>query len=308
MDDRPTLPPYGAPRPTPAFANPENTAQQGRFPVASDGDATGDQIGIFQSSSVGSSKTEFLPDLRPYKFTIGEAIDRFAAAGRNCPSLRTMQRYCQEGAIDCYKVTVNRDGVPVSEWLVHETSLAEFIERRPPYGDAGDAKPQPENVKDVTDQPADMATPLHVGDANTQTKSEKDFANSRDDMATPPDAGDAKTETRTLGEVLIDNARLTAELDGHQALIEELRDDKAFMREELVEARTHRADVKEIAERTLKTLETIAIGGKLEELPEAPRTERVNTSSELRVHHAEEAERVEPGDNVNSDNRGDSVK
>ena len=46
-------------------------------------------------------------------------------------------------------------------------------------------------------------------------------------------------------------------------MIEEIRADKEFLREDLREARAGRQDVTAIAQRMLETLESIAIGGKL---------------------------------------------
>jgi hypothetical protein len=67
-------------------------------------------------------------------------------------------------------------------------------------------------------------------------------------------------ETRTIAEVLIENARLLAQVEGRDAMIAELKEDRTFLREEVREGRKTRDDVKNIAERMLDTLKTIAIG------------------------------------------------
>lgn len=228
--------------------------------------------------------TNFLPDLSPYTLTIGQAIDRFSLTGCNRPSERTMQRYCQSSEIDCYKITTTRNGKPVTEWLVNESSLTKFIESRPSHGvataEAGDASDARQIADTQSVKPNDMATPDPDGDAWRRHDEAPPVEMTPDDMATPPLAGDAKTETRTLAEVLIDNARLTAELAGRDALLEQIVDDRTFLREELKEARKLRGDVREIAERTLMTLETIALGGKLNRLREAPRMTGDNGSAQ----------------------------
>ena len=60
--------------------------------------------------------------------------------------------------------------------------------------------------------------------------------------------------------MLFRSARLFAQVEGKDAIIEELKEDKNFLREEVREARKTRDDVKNIAERMLDTLKTMAIG------------------------------------------------
>ena len=67
-------------------------------------------------------------------------------------------------------------------------------------------------------------------------------------------------ERRSIAEVLIENARLVAQVEVKDAIIEELKEDRSFLREEVRHARTTRDDVKNIAERMLDTLKTMAIG------------------------------------------------
>ncbi len=74
--------------------------------------------------------------------------------------------------------------------------------------------------------------------------------------ATPTPTG----ETRTLAEILIENARLLAQVEGRDAIIAELKEDRSFLREEVREGRRTRDDVKNIAERMLDTLKTMAVG------------------------------------------------
>ena len=67
-------------------------------------------------------------------------------------------------------------------------------------------------------------------------------------------------ERRTLADVLIENARLVAQVEGKGAIIDELKEDRNFLREEVREARKTRDDVKNISERMLDTLKTMVIG------------------------------------------------
>ena len=73
-------------------------------------------------------------------------------------------------------------------------------------------------------------------------------------------AATAVGEKRTIAEVLIENARLLAQVEGRDAIITELKEDRSFLREEVREGRRTRDDVKNIAERMLDTLKTMAVG------------------------------------------------
>ena len=83
------------------------------------------------SEKAGSA---FLPDLSPYDLTVGEALDVFSREHRRRPSDRTLQRYCQDGRFDCYKLKTTRNGNPVHEWIINSTSLLEFIHTKPVEG------------------------------------------------------------------------------------------------------------------------------------------------------------------------------
>ena len=83
-------------------------------------------------------------------------------------------------------------------------------------------------------------------------------------------------EPRTIAEVLIENARLVGQLEGRDAIIRELKEDRSFLREEVREGRRTRDDVKNIAERMLDTLKTMAIGRLA--MPTQPREEPVHTT------------------------------
>jgi len=209
-------------------------------------------------------------------------------------SNRKVQRMCRDGVIDCFKLSTTRGGQPVSEWLVNETSLLRHVEDNEIKWDAGEAV-SPAASGDANSDTA--GTPNESGDAilhgcDDQTvepspnvvampdasddaragvfgsaKPANSEKTSGDAMASPETDGDATDEpigeTRTLASVLIENAKLTAELAGTRDLIGEIRDDKEFLRDELREARAGRKDVTAIAQRMLETLESIAVGGKL---------------------------------------------
>ena len=189
-------------------------------------------------SDDGDANVTAIADHVRYTLTVGQALDRFTAARRRLPSERSIQRYCIEARIAAQKIRTTYG----SEWLINERSLDAFIQQQPVViGDDGDAK-----------QPA-TATPS----LNLPTS---DGIASDDGDATHVVAAAPAGERRSLAEVLIENAKLFAQVEGRDGVIAELKEDRNFLREEVREARRSRDDVKNIAERMLDTLKTIAIG------------------------------------------------
>lgn len=181
-----------------------------------------------------------LADDLEYTLTVGQALERFTAAKRAAPSGRSIQRYCIERRLASKKIRT----VFGSEWLINESSLARLIE----------SEPVVIGVAVGTDTAA-TATPM-PSSANIREPDTVDggvvSVASHPAMATPVG------ERRTIAEVLIENARLLAQVEGRDAIIVELKEDRTFLREEVREGRRTRDDVKNIAERMLDTLKTMA--------------------------------------------------
>lgn len=195
------------------------------------------------ASDAGTATVAALADDLEYTLTAGQALERFAAARRKVPSLRTMQRYCIEGRVSAQKIRTTYG----AEWLINEASLTALIEAEPVIAAvAGDA---------AAAISATAATPV----AQSSLFVAPDTAAN----GGAGDAGDdslASGERRRLSDVLIANAKLLAEVEGRDAMIAELKEDRNFLREEVREARKTRDDVKNISERMLDTLKTMAIG------------------------------------------------
>ena len=109
-------------------------------------------------------------------------------------------------------------------------------------------------------------------------------------------------EIRTLADVLIENARLLATIEGKDQVIHgkddtiaELKDDRTFLREEVREGRLQRKDVKDIASRMLEAMQNIAMGRKLP--PKAPQDDTI-TATVIDLHDPE------PPQGVSVDNHG----
>ncbi len=236
-------------------------------------------------SAEGTSETHRTfrkPDSSEYSLTIGEASALMHVERCKFASNRKVQHMCRNGVIDCYKLQTTRNGQPVSEWLVNDTSLRKHIEDNeikwdenvavlPPVNgnvsltpdDDGDATTHSQDSISARITPDAVAMPDDAGNASGVAKGWEKREDRGDAVATPEENGNAIGETRSLASILIENAKLAAELEGERQLVAEVRHDREFLREELKDARAGRKDVSAIAERMLETLETIAVGGKL---------------------------------------------
>jgi hypothetical protein len=183
-------------------------------------------------------------------------------AGRKAPSERSLQRYCIEGRLAAKKIRT----VFGQEWLINETSLAQLIEMEPIVaGDAGDA-----NSSDVATLATPTPTIVNPHQPDTSNSGDAGDASHVSSVSTPVG------ERRTIAEVLIENARLVAQVEGRDEIIRELKEDRSFLREEVREGRRTRDDVKSIAEQMLDTLKTMAIGRLA--MPTQPPEDRIHTT------------------------------
>ena len=170
---------------------------------------------------------------RQYTLTIGEAQQLFVKCLRQPLSERSLQRYCQAGAIAAELVTHSQG----KEWLINEPSLLRFIERRPIT---------------VADN---SATP-------TRSIARQDDSDAADDYVKASEIG----EPRRLADLLIENARLLALLEGKTELVGTLKSHEAQVRDDLKDAnqlvRELTGDVKHIASQMLQTMERIGTAGR----------------------------------------------
>lgn len=215
--------------------------------------------------------TPLLPDLSKYDLTVGEALEVFALENRKQPSIRTLQRYCQEGRFDCFKLKTTRNGNPVHEWIINSTSLRVFIQTKPeeaanaptatPLG-VGDVEPTVKSAIFVEDEVNVIAPPEHPGDAKDDIGLPRTPEIQPDVMATPVAAGNANSEQQSKVELMVENAKLTAQLDSQEDLIGELREDKKFMREQIVHQRGNDTLMADMHRETLHTLKAVSVAGR----------------------------------------------
>jgi hypothetical protein len=212
-----------------------------------------------------------LPDLSQYDLTVGEALAVFHEKNRRIPSIRSLQRYCQEGRFDCYKLKTTRNGNPVHEWIMNSTSLLRFVEAKT----EDDSPPNPATPKAYGDASGSVGTRDNAQVSASATATSKDADDAKEDLALPRSSQDAPDVTATPDEdddtnagamsqveVMIENARLTAQLEAQNELWGELRDDKRFMREEMTQYRRNDRLLADMHRETLQTLKAVAVAGR----------------------------------------------
>jgi hypothetical protein len=215
--------------------------------------------------------TPLLPDLSKYDLTVGEALEVFPAQSRKMPSIRTLQRYCQEGRFDCFKLKTTRNGNPVHEWIINSTSLRSFVHTKPeeiisapmaPPDGNGDAEPVSKTATSVDAITNVTTPPEHVDDANDNPGLPRTPEANPNVMATLVTADDASEKKQSRVALMVENAKLTAQLDSQEDLIGELREDKKFMREQIVHQRGNDTLMADMHRETLHTLKAVSVAGR----------------------------------------------
>lgn len=237
--------------------------------------------------------TPLLPDLSQYDLTVGEALDVFSAENRKSPSVRTLQRYCQEGRFDCFKLKTTRNGNPVHEWIINSTSLRAFIQTKPEEPtegslttpvETGDAEPMTNAAKSIESSDNVTASPEQIDVAGAKPVLPRNPVERPDVMATQEAGDDATDGELSRVELMVENAKLTARLDAQDDLIGELREDKKFMREQITHQRGNDSLMADMHRETLHTLKAVSVAGRHTriEMPDATPAEQGSTYYEAR--------------------------
>jgi len=80
-------------------------------------------------------------------------------------------------------------------------------------------------------------------------------------MATPINANDASEAQTSRVELTVENAKLTARQESQEDLIGELREDKTFMREQIIHQRGNDTPMSDMHRETLQTLKAVSVAG-----------------------------------------------
>lgn len=210
-----------------------------------------------------------------YTISVEQVREHFRGKGLT-KSKDTVQRWCRTGDLDCRKLGL------LSRYFTTETSLL-MLER-----------------KLLPDMIAENASHVSSGAANIQLETSADEATRTDaPQHAPVDEPahslmqvDEVEDSVARSDVLVKEtagplhaaaelASLRAENAGLKDQLSEAKENVTFLREEIVSSRGQRGDVVKIAEQMLGTLETIAVGGRLER-PRRRASEPTQTTEPMR--------------------------
>lgn len=221
-----------------------------------------DALGEVQAHAGASSED--------YTISVEQVRDHFRAKGLT-KSKDTVQRWCRTGDLDCQKLGL------LGRYFTTETSLLKLERKLLPdmiAENAGAAVlPLIAAADEVTSPEMPLHAPVDEPASNNMQVDEDDVAAARSDapVQTVPASLHASEEL----------ASLRAEVAGLKDQLLEAKDTAKFLREEIVSSRGQRGDVVKIAEQMLGTLETIAVGGRLER-PRREGSEPAQTNAPVR--------------------------
>lgn len=202
--------------------------------------AVSDAAGAISDASDAAAVSAALVDARVYNVTVPQAQELFAQLRRRVPAARTIQNYCADGLIAGEKVSTATG----AEWLINDESLLAFIQSKPEV----ETTPMPPimEVTPLADRPAPEPAPVVSTEAAAEIEEP------------------APRETRTIAQMLVENARLAAELQGTRQVIEgkdetiaELKSDREFLRDEIKDKRRLNQDLKDITSQVLQLLDNM---------------------------------------------------
>ena len=129
-----------------------------------------------------------------------------------------------------------------------------------------------------------MSTPKVGGVATTNSVVPESVGNKDDDMSSSDELGDVKVSLPSRAELMIENAKLFATVEGTTELIKEMRGDKEFYQSALKESQR---DLTEISKRMLQSHERIALRGVITEESPASAEQKPKPDYEVISHHVE---------------------
>ncbi len=202
-----------------------------------------------------AEKTD-LPAAAEYTISVEQVRDHLRLKGLS-KSKDTIQRWCRAGDLDCRKMGL------LNRFFTTEASLQALEEKLLPdmiADQTGTAQPH-----EAAAEPAFSGTQESAPDRSVQHSIMQPQLGA--DAAAPTGAqADAEVRAAAQSGTQIDAevAELRAKVDGLTSQLQQAQEITKFLQDEIVSARGQRGDVVKIAEQMLGTLETIAVGGRLE--------------------------------------------
>lgn len=178
-----------------------------------------------------------------FNLTVGQAQKRFAELRRHIPKERTVQNYCLKGDIAAQKIRTTFG----MEWIINTASLENFILSEPELPSAAnDASP---NI------PA-----AHVVEkSNGRVPAEPPQGGASDALSMELHALPAG-ERRSIVDVLIENARLLAQVEDRDLMIVELKQERTFMQDQVRSAVHLSERALTQGDTLLKTIQVMRLG------------------------------------------------
>ena len=191
-----------------------------------------------------------------YVISVEQVREHFKSKGLS-KSKDTVQRWCRTSDLDCQKRGV------LGRYFTTEASLQALENKLLPDMIA-------ENAGAVAAASTGIEPHVDAGSENvharTAASSEELASEQQHAAADTPERnsmqGDAPKDAAAHTDPQL--AELKAQVVGLTSQLEQAQEMNQFLREEIVSARGQRGDVVKIAEQMLGTLETIAVGGRLE--------------------------------------------
>lgn len=197
-----------------------------------------------------------LPSAKDFTISVEQVREHFRSKGLS-KSKDTVQRWCRTGQLTCRKRGV------LNRYFTTEASLLELEHKLLPDMIAEGVGTKPSATSVQLDAPAIprsiSGVPLHE-DVDAPARNEMQEYEGAEMKAR---AGASAADAPQL-DTAPDTSRLQAENEGLRAQLKNRDGQIEFLQEEIRSAREQRGAVVQISNRMLETLETIAIGGRLE--------------------------------------------
>lgn len=197
-----------------------------------------------------------LPSPEDFTISVEQVREHFRAKGLS-KSKDTVQRWCRTGELTCRKRGV------LNRYFTTEASLLELERKLLPDMIAEGAGNKPAETLVQPDAAATSevhsSTPRREGEDAPARKETQEHTTVGVKARAAAPATDALEETAAR-----DVARLQAENEGLREQLKNRDGQIEFLQEEIRSSREQRGAVVQISNRMLETLETIAIGGRLE--------------------------------------------
>lgn len=197
-----------------------------------------------------SVKQKVSPSPEDFTISVDQVREHFRANGLS-KSKDTVQRWCRNGDLTCQKRGV------LGRYFTTEASLLKLEQKLLPDMIAENA-----GTKSALRNDLPVHAAVDVEERGGVQAHEAEDAGASSDMQ--PDAQVHASERSPAITQDADAARLSAEVEGLRAQLENRDKQIEFLQEEIRSGREQRGAVVQISNRMLETLETMAIGGRID--------------------------------------------